>query len=600
MKSNHEYIKLIYRKGWQVFFIMAMLIFAVSCQKNFLDQSTLSVLNEQAIFADSTYSQQYINSRYTNISYSWEPGRFGTGGLESACDEAESATSPTQYHYIISSGAANPSNTDKGLWTTVYAQVRAINIFLRNEAGLPVTQTIKNRWEGEVRFLRAWYYAALLKHYGGFPIVGDTVFADGDVINVPRSSYDSSVNYIVTECDAAAKLLPLNYLSSGVATVDYGRATQGAALGLKARVLLYAASPLSNATRADDPNHLVSYPGADINRWKLAADAAQAVINLNQYSLYNAVSPGIYQTFLVNQNAEQVFAYFPPTTTSNNMYRETMWNSPSRGTKYTGTITGFPLQELVDAFGMQNGLSITDPASGYSGVGNNMYLNRDPRFYSAISFNGSLRALSGYTGDQPIRTYTGVLETGNANLNSANLDGIYKTNATKTGYYGYKMLADGVINGGSELNRPRLLIRYAEILLNAAEATNEFSGPSTQVYNWLTMIRSRAGITAGTNGLYGMKANMTQNEMRSFIQSERRVELAFEEHRFWDIRRWKIAMVTENQDMHGMEITRAADGSYSYRSIVIRKHVFTNNMYFWPIPQSELTKSSALKQNPGY
>ena len=249
---------------------------------------------------------------------------------------------------------------------------------------------------------------------------------------------------------------------------------------------------------------------------------------------------------------------------------------------------------------MKNGLPITDAASGYSG-GDNMYLNRDPRFYSTVSFNGSLRFLSGYTGDQPIRTYTGVIPTGNSNINSANLDGIYKNNATKTGYYCYKMLSNTVANGGTELNRPRMLIRYAEILLNAAEAYNEFGGPNIQIYTWLKDIRSRAGIDAGASGNYGMKANMTQEEMRAFIQSERRIELAYEEHRFWDIRRWKIAQVTENAETHGMEITRAADGTFSYKTIVIRKHVFNApSMYFWPIPQSELTKSPALKQNPGY
>jgi hypothetical protein len=114
------------------------------------------------------------------------------------------------------------------------------------------------------------------------------------------------------------------------------------------------------------------------------------------------------------------------------------------------------------------------------------------------------------------------------------------------------------------------------------------------------MIRSRAGITPVIDGLYGLKAGMTKEEMREAIWHERRVELAFEEHRFWDVRRWKIALQTENAETHGMEITRAANGSFSYRVIVVRKHVFTDAMYFWPIPQSELTKSPALKQNPGY
>jgi hypothetical protein len=156
------------------------------------------------------------------------------------------------------------------------------------------------------------------------------------------------------------------------------------------------------------------------------------------------------------------------------------------------------------------------------------------------------------------------------------------------------------VAGGTELDRPWWLIRYAEILLNAAEATNEYQGPTADVYTWLIDIRSRAGITPGANNMYGLKQNMTKEEMREAIRHEHRVEFAFEEHRFWDIRRWKIAPVTENAETHGMEITRATNGSFSYRTIVIRKHVFTDAMYFWPIPQSELVKSPALKQNPGY
>jgi len=579
-----------------VLFAISLFTLPVSCTKDFLDQKTLSVLNEDAIFSDSTYAQQFVNSRYANITYSWEPNRFGTGGLESAIDEAESAISPTQQHTLIFSGALNPSNADKNIWITTYRQVRAVNIFLKNKDTLPVQPATKARWEGEVRFLRAWYYATMLKHYGGIPIVENKIFAQDEEIDLPRSTYEESVDYIIQECDAAAALLPMSYVST---SSDYGRATKGAALALKARVLLYAASPLTNSSRADDPNRLVSYGSEDATRWKKAADAAQAVINLNQYSLYRASTPAFYQNFLVWVNPEQIFAFMPPTTTPNNMYRETIANPPSRGTRYTGTVSNFPLQELVDAFGMKNGLPITDPASGYAGIGDNMYKDRDPRFYYTVSFNGALRAMNGYSGDQPVRTYTGVIPVGNSSESSANLDGIYKNNATRTGYYAYKMLGN-TVGITSELNRPRLLIRYAEILLIAAEAVNEFQGPNEQVYSWLKDIRSRAGIEPGINNLYGVKANMTKDEMRAFIQNERRVELAFEEHRFWDVRRWKIAPQTEDKDMHGMEITRAQDGTFSYRTIVVRKHVFRDNMYFFPIPQSELTKSPALQQNPGY
>ncbi|HEY9195019.1 MAG TPA: RagB/SusD family nutrient uptake outer membrane protein, partial [Mucilaginibacter sp.] len=413
---------------------------------------------------------------------------------------------------------------------------------------------------------------------------------------------------ITAECDAAAALLPTDYVAATGNQADYGRATKGAALALKARVLLYAASPLMNQNRADDPGRLVSYGNYDVNRWKLAADAAQAVISLNQYSLFRKVTPYFYNQFLngltyASANSEMVFAFLPATTTQNNMIRETICNPPSRPTRYQSgsNVSCWPLQELVDAFGMSNGKALNDPGSGYPGIGDNMYLNRDPRFYATITYNGGLRFLSGFSGDQPVWTYTGVIPSSSSPaVNGALTDGIYTSLGTKTGYYAYKMLCNNVAGGGVELNRPRMLIRYAEVLLNAAEANNELNGPSEQIYNWLKDIRNRAGISPGTDGMYGMKAGMSQTEMRLFLQNERQVELAFEEHRFFDVRRWKIAPAVLNKDMHGMEITRAADGKFSYRTIVVRSNTFRDAMYWFPIAQAELTKSPALKQNPGY
>jgi len=581
-----------------------------SCKKTgFLDQKTLSQITEQQVFSDSLRSWQYINSRYNDVSYSWEITRWRNGGVESASDEAQSQYQPTQVQTYWQTGSISPSNVGGDqVWSLAYQQTRAINIFLKNKKNIPVTQRTKNLWEGQVRVLRAWYLASVLKSYGGFPILRDTVFDANAKIDIPRSSYEDCVKYITSECDAAGALLPVDYVAATGNQVDYGRATKGAALALKARVLLYAASPLMNQSRGDDPGRLVSYGNYDVNRWKLAADAAQAVIDLNQYSLFRKVTPYFYNLWLngltyATANSEMIFAFEPPTTTQNNMVRETVCNPPSRATRYQSgaTVSSWPLQELVDAFGMANGKPISDPASGYPGTGDNMYLNRDPRFYATITYNGGPRYLSGFSGDQPVWTYTGVIPNSTSiAVNGALTDGIYTPTGTRTGYYAYKMLCNNVAPGGVELNRPRILMRYAEVLLNAAEANNELNGPSGQIYNWLKDIRSRAGIAPGADGMYGMKAGMSQLEMRSFLQNERQVELAFEEHRFYDIRRWKLAPALLNKDMHGMEITRAADGKFSYRTIVVRSNTFRDAMYWFPIAQAELTKSSALKQNPGY
>jgi len=575
--------------------LFAAACFTSSCKKDFLDQKTLSAINEKAVFADSTISLGMVNNLYSNMGISFNPRRFSNTGLDAACDESEPLNDPTFYTSKISSGGVNANNADKGLWTTTFQMVRAANIFLKNKDSIPVTAATRSYWVGQVRFLRAWYLFTLLKHYGGIPLIGNKVFGDDEKIDVPRSSYQACVTYLSNELDTAAGMLPASYLSGDPNQL---KVTKGSALAVKARMLLYAASPLFNSgPRADDPEHLLAFPGADPERWKQASDAAKAVINLGVYSLYSSSATPLFTLFLQNTpQPEHVLAYWQPATTANNFYIEASANPTSRGgmngwagTKY------FPTQELVDEFEMANGLRINNPASGYPGIGDNMYKNRDPRLSYTVNYNGSVRNFNNF-GDQPVNTYTGVIPTGNAAATSAGIDGIYTSTGTLTGYFRFKMC-----NAASgELYRPWVVMRYAEVLLNAAEATNEYAGPTSEVYGWLKAIRSRAGIAAGSDGLYGLKAGMTKTEMREAIWHERRVELAFEEHRFWDIRRWMIAPQTENAETHGMEITRAANGSFSYRVIVIRKHVFTDAMYFWPIPQSELTKSPALKQNPGY
>ncbi|RXK83660.1 RagB/SusD family nutrient uptake outer membrane protein [Filimonas effusa] len=578
---------------------VAVVLFAGACKKDFLDQKLLSAVDEKAVFADSTKSLGAVNNIYANIGLSFNARRFGNTGMDAACDESEPISDPTLYTYRITNGGVNPSNADKAVWTTAYQMIRASNIFLKNKDSIPVTKATKDYWTGQVRFMRAWYTFMLLKHYGGIPLIGDKIFSDNEKIDIARSSYEECVNYIVAELDAAAALLPDFY---PVNDINQLRFTRGTALATKARLLLYAASPLFNSgANANDPDHLLSYATADNERWKKAADAARAVIGLGVHGLYTSSATPFYTLFLQNTpQPEHLLVYWQPVTTANNFYIEISANPQSRGTNtgYAGA-RYFPTQELVDEFDMVNGLRITDPASGYPGIGDNMYKNRDPRLTYTVHYNGALRNM-GSLGDQPVNVYTGVVPTGNAAATSANSDGIYTSTGTKTGYFRYKMCNNFGVGGGSELYRPWVLMRYAELLLNAAEAVNEYYGATSEVYDWLKLIRSRAGIQAGSNSLYGLKASMTKEEMREAIRHERRVELAFEEHRYWDVRRWKTAPQTENAETHGMEITRAANGSFSYRTIVVRKHVFTDAMYFWPIPQSEIVKSPSLKQNPGY
>jgi hypothetical protein len=391
---------------------------------------------------------------------------------------------------------------------------------------------------------------------------------------------------MVSELDAIAGDLPVAYDAQ-----NYGRITRGACLALKSRLLLYAASPLFNGGSVgttEAQKKVTAYLNADPSRWQKAADAAKAVIDMNEYALYedNTTAPGFgfNKVFLMRKNTEFIL----PGMQGPNKNMEGFALPKSRN---TGTTQTAPSQNLAEAFGMNNGKSITDPTSGFQA--NNPYVNRDPRFNYTFIFNGTLWYTSAGT-KTAIFTYDGAANDG------------YGTVVWATGYWWRKMLDDNITaQAGPNTERVLPLIRYAEILLNYAEAANEVGNISI-AYDQLKLIRKRAGIIAGGDGLYGLKSGMTKDEMRTVIMNERQVELAYEDHRYWDVRRWKTAQQTQNVDMKAMKITRTVVGStttYTYQTVPINvnvTHVFKDFMYFFPIMQTELAKNPNFIQNPGY
>lgn len=561
-----------------------LILSATACTKegSFLDKKETTDLNEQTVFADSARTMDFLTGIYADAGFSWSPNRFsGNAGLEACSDEASGPVTGGTYLQFVT-GSVSAFSIPRNSWDIPYENIRRVNIFLKHLPGVRFDPALKERAKGEALFLRAWYYAILLKHYGGVPIVGDTVYNAKDKINTVRNTYGECVSYIVAACDSAAVYCPAQYSS-----LDYGRATMGACLALKARVLLYAASDLFNGGFPEQPGldatlrSIVSYPDQRNDRWKLAADAARQVIASGLYQLVedNDTRPGygFYNLFQLRKNNEAIFQLMKPP----NKELEGYWIPPSRG----GTAEGaYAYQDMVDAFGMINGKPITDtsydPAHPYN--------NRDPRLDYTIIRNGSMTARAAF-GLQPVYTYVNDNTTGDQT-------GV----GTPTGYYINKML-DVNVAGNNLTQTPRCppLMRYAEVLLNFAEAENEFSGPGAEVYQAILSIRKRAGIMPGADGMYGLPAGMGKEEMREMIRRERRVELAFEEHRFWDVRRWKIAPQTDNKAMSGMRVNRVADG-YTYQAFTVRQHVFRAPIYLFPIPQQETGKSADLLQNPGW
>lgn len=571
-----------------------VILCATACNKErtFLDKTVTNNLDEAAVFSDSAYTMDFLTGIYTDMNFSFNPARFGATGLNGCCDESIGGGTSRDNQYILwTSGTINAVNVSGDAWSTCYANIRRVNLFLKHlpEAAFSVPQ--QGAVKAEARFLRAWYYAILLKTYGGIPLIGDTIYQASDHINTKRNTYGECVDYIVSECDDAAGVLPEQQ-----SQLYYGRITRGAAMALKARVLLYAASPLFNGggpsgqVLTDDPGlrEVVGYAAYDKERWAKAAGAARAVMELGLYSLVvdNTPQPGLgFDTvFLQRVNSEYILPYMQV----NNSILEFLWAPRTRGGSTPNT--AYPLQELVDAFPMKNGLPITDPASGYDPA--HPYANRDPRFGYSVTHNESLMVTQLSNGVlSPVYTYFGYEP-----------DGLGTGDGTHTGYYVQKMTDKYVIHNDifTITHRSLPLIRYAEVLLNYAEAANEYSGPTREVYDQLVAIRNRAGIEPGADGLYGLKPNMDQDEMRQAIRHERRIELAFEEHRFWDVRRWHIADETDNGPVSGMKIVRQNDGSYTYEPFVIEQRVFRKPMYLWPIPRTELAKSTDLLQNPGW
>lgn len=574
------------------FFVFLVGFYMTSCKKQtFLDKTVTTDLYEHTVFSDSVNAMDFLTALYIPMNISFDPQRFGNSGLESCTDEAQIGSGSLGSQAVLwNKGLISAANVTSDPWDICYQNIRRANLFLKHLPEAPFSFGQKWEVEGEARFLRAWYYFILLKTYGGIPLIGDTVYSSSDDLSPRRNTFSDCVEYIVSECDAARDLVLETQFTS-----EYGRITKGACLALKSRVLLYAASPLFNGggesndllTQDPDLKEIVGYPAYDRERWKRAADAAREVMNMNLYSLADYPGkPGLgFDTvfFVRDNNPEYILPYMQPS----NSTLERLWGPSSRGG--ISPNTAFPIEDFVNAFPMKNGLPITDPSSGYDP--RHPYDNRDPRFGYSVTHNESLMvARLDLDNLYPVYTYFGATD-----------DGLGTSKGTVTGYFVQKMTSNRVAAGNILSSKSRILplIRYAEILLNYAEAVNEYSGPTPEVYDMLDSIRRRAGIDPGMEGLYGIKANLNKDQMREVIHKERRIELAFEEHRFWDVRRWKIADKTDNGPVSGMKIIRQG-ADYLYNSFVMDERVFRDRMYLWPLPRVEIAKSLDLLQNPDY
>jgi hypothetical protein len=556
-----------------IYIILFFALIAAACKKG-LETEPLDLLTEDRVFdpADSSgvYAQQYLNDIYSNLPTGFN--RIGGNLLDAATDDALPSQDGTSIENL-GKGQINSGTNPDDAWAKNYTGIQKVNLFLSKIDIVPRDAATKTLWKADARFLRAMSYFELIKRYGGVPLVGDSVFKVTDNIQLKRNTFEECVNYIVKECDAIKTI----ERTDPVASADWGRISRGIVYTLKAKVLLYAASPLFNGG-SGSANGLQGYPTYDKERWNVAAQAVKDVINLNVYGLETS-----YTTIFITRRSalakpEVILAYLRAVTT------DVEGNNGPVG--FTNAADGdgktSPTQDLVDAFPMLNGKDITDAASGYSATA--PYTGRDKRLDNTVLYNGTMWL------SKPLETFVGGISNPTTNMVK-----------TKTGYYMRKFMADfSTATQYANKDHNFVIFRYADVMLMNAEALNEYnSSPTPEVYQVLKDIRKRAGITVGADGLYGLKANMTQAEMRDAIRNERRIEMAFEEQRFWDLRRWKIAETVLNKSLSGMKITKTGT-TLTYQKVVAGQVVFPSRMYLYPIPYSEISKNRSLIQNSGW
>lgn len=572
--------------------LAAIILSMPSCQKQYESQPLGDVATQSNVFnTQDSAGLSALNYLSTCYGQSLLNGNNRVGGdyLDAASDDAVSNSLTVSEVQQIATGAytaAAPNGDDE--WTHCYFGIRDCTIFIDNIYQVPFNTKLPSgkpavaAYRSEARFLRAWLYMELVKRYGGVPLLGDSVFSITTPTNVPRNSFSDCISYITSECtDIQDSLMAV----SDVTGSSYGHVTQGAAMALKAEAWLLAASPLYNGGNISSSNPLTGYTDYQLGRWDSAAQAALAIINSGIYSLMpDFENVFITQAQPVGNNTESIFWYMNGADESVEQN-----NSPIGYSSAGAKGNTAPTQNLVDAFPTDSGYAITASTSGY--LANNPYTNRDPRLLETVFCNGASLWLN-----RAVQTFDGGLDKPGGAVEQ-----------TKTGYYMRKFMG---LFGSVQSNPPEfsatvhdwIYYRYAGILLDYAEATNEYSGPSAAVYNVLFQIRARAGIFPGSNGYYGLAMGMDQADMRTAIQNERRCEMAFEERRYWDIRRWKIAAAAYNTaPLQGMDIEEGGAGALTYNLINVLTTSFNNpTMYLYPIPYSETIKDPSMAQNPGW
>ncbi|MDR0698920.1 MAG: RagB/SusD family nutrient uptake outer membrane protein [Tannerella sp.] len=603
MKRNMYFVncKLMMMRNWSILIVVLSVLF--SCD-DFLDPNQDNRMTEDEVFQNAAYFCGPLMDAYSALSNTYNIA------MDNMTDNSINSTLSGDY-YLCGVGALRPDNNPLNNWVTGYQQIRRINQFLSRmkltpEAAIPTpvrfyainssADSVDNvrefyRLLGEAYFLRALWQSEVLKNFAGesvggellgVPLIGDRVLEVTDDLNFPRAPYADCVSAIINDCDTAIKYLPVEYKGTDRVTGQSmnGRASGISAMALKARVLLYAASPAFN-------------PGNDRTLWEKAAVAAGNAIKAVSGGFQNLTTIEQYyfnqlQDKTWNDNGRDMF-FRAAVVTGNRLYETN--NYPQ--SMYGNAITN-PSQNYVDAFPDNSGYPISE-SSVYSEAA--PYVNRDPRLALYVAYNGATLGPSNY---HTIESYAG------------GVDAYFPLNNTsRSSYYLRKLLRPGTVSliPGNETGtaRANIILGKPELYLNYAEAANEAWGVKNDpmgfgftAYTVLKRIHLRYWGNANGDKYLDEVIGEDVGKFRTYIRNERRIELSFEGHYFYDLRRWigDKSVSTLNADVYGMEITKAPDGALTYKRKFLEKKNFQTP--FMPIPYMEIYNATNLVQNYGW
>lgn len=595
-------------KIYKLIFISGLALLTLASCEDSLDPKIDGNYGDEWTWGNPDKAEGVLINAYANIA--GQVDSYDNNFLDAATDNAVTNDLSSSV-YKLGAAAISATGNPIGNWSNCYTQLRNVNLFLKYGLDESIIYYLGNeefdaikrsRLKGEAYFLRAWWSMELLRMYGGvaedgealgYPIVTENFddYTNNITSDVRRNTYEECVMQIMNDCDSAILYLPASFGSTPEDVYGaVGRATSKAAHALKSRTALYAAS------KAYQPEGSYAASGMDEqSKWERAALTANEAINSGNLGGFTALTASMLSggALGITPN-EYLFRKY-----HNNNSLETRNFPPA----YNGNGATNPSQNLVDAFPASNGFPITDVRSGYDPQ--NPYVNRDKRLALNVLANGDALEASG-------RALEMFFDMDN---NKPGLDAEQSDNkATRTGYYLRKWLSGTpeMLKVGEKKNAEHMhvLLRVAEVYYNFVEASNEAAGPTGIVpgcsVSALEMLRTMRNKSIGvSNDIYlDEVAAAGKDEFRTLIQNERRLEFAFENHRYFDMRRWMLPL---NESIKGAKIEKEGDVLTFYgtdpvgESVVVEERPFLSERYYYaPIPYDELVKSPKMKNNKGW